>query len=101
MRGACKRAHLTSTFALCAPVVRRPRQIVSGGSTFGLWLLSKKDGSRILILDILAVAVSNDHKGKGVGTLLLASLKAISKKAAPRMPKLFSHASTAWNASTN
>ena len=40
----------------------------------------KQDGTRVLLLDVLAVAVSDDFKGRGVGTILLASLKRVARR---------------------
>jgi GNAT superfamily N-acetyltransferase len=58
------------------------REHVSGGATYRVLQLTKSDGSIVLVLDVLAVAVSDDAKGMGVGSLLLSSLKRIARREA-------------------
>lgn len=54
---------------------------VLGGSTFQLLTLTTSD-ARILILDILALAVHPEKARKGVGTALVQSLKMIARREA-------------------
>ena len=52
--------------------------IVSGGASFRVLLLTTNEGVALLIIDVLAVAVNRETKGKGCGTQILGALKLVA-----------------------